>query len=369
MGSEVCVWLERDVSDAWPPAISPVRYAAFMDGPPPGFEASATQVSELGLDASARPWVGPGGRVMERLELHLTYRCPERCVFCSEEHRMQSYRAFPVTWGRVARVLRLHASRGVRNVHITGGEPTIHPRFVDVLRLARKLGMRTSVGTIGTMLSRRDFAEAALPYLDEALFSVHGPDAATHDAMAGRKGSFEQVTRAMQLALELKPGFGLFANTVVTRRNVEKLPDTVGMLGELGARLIVCSNTTPEGSAWDGHEDLAVPLEVLARVLPNVPARAPGAIIRFFGVPMCLLGEHEMLSNDLHWDPRVTVEWQSGPGKVAFTGIYSWAPDRRRVHVEACRSCSRRDVCMGVYDAYASNWSTQALVPRGPGGD
>ena len=72
MGSEVCVWLERDVSDAWPPAISPVRYAACMDGPPPGFEASATQVSELDLDASARPWVGPGGRVMERLELHLT---------------------------------------------------------------------------------------------------------------------------------------------------------------------------------------------------------------------------------------------------------------------------------------------------------
>ena len=24
---------------------------------------------------------------------------------------------------------------------------------------------------------------------------------------------------------------------------------------------------------------------------------------------MCLLGPHRMLSNDLHWDPRVTVEW------------------------------------------------------------
>ena len=352
------------------PELGGLRYPLLMDGTPPGFEPSSTQVSELGLDAEARPWVGPGGRVMERLELHLTYHCPERCVFCSEEHRMQSYRRFPVTWGRVARVLRLHAARGVRNVHITGGEPTIHPRFVDVLRLAKKLGMRTSVGTIGTMLSRREFAEAALPYLDEALFSVHGPDAQTHDRMAGRDGSFERVTGAMRLARELKPGFGLFANTVVTRHNVERLPETVGMLDALGARLIVCSNTTPEGTAWDVYEDLAVPLDVLGRVLPAVPAAAKRSIVRFFGVPMCLLGEHAMLSNDLHWDPRVTVEWQSGPGKVAFSGIYSWAPDRRRVHVPACGGCALREVCMGVYDAYADTWPTDALapVPSGVGG-
>ncbi|MEC8422255.1 MAG: hypothetical protein VX000_00685, partial [Myxococcota bacterium] len=183
------------------------------------------------------------------------------------------------------------------------------------------------------------------------------------DRMAGRSGSFARVTRAMQLARSLKPGFGLFANTVVTRHNVESLPETVEMLDGLGARLIVVSNTTPEGNAWDVYEELAVPLETLAHVLPRVPARATNAIVRFFGVPMCLLGDHSMLSNDLHWDPRVTVEWQSAPGRVAFAGIYSWSPDRRREHAPACRGCARRDVCMGVYDAYASNWSTDALRP------
>ena len=114
-----------------------------MSALPTGFVASPTQISELGLDPAARPWIGPNGQIMRRLELHLTYHCPERCLFCSEEHRMDSYRAFPVTWGRVASVLRLHASRGVQAVHFTGGEPSIHPRFVDVLVLARKLGMRT----------------------------------------------------------------------------------------------------------------------------------------------------------------------------------------------------------------------------------
>jgi len=298
---------------------------------------------------------------MERLELHLTYTCPERCVFCSEDHRMREYRKFPVTFGMVATVLRQHASRGVSNLHITGGEPSIHTRVVGVLKLAKKLGMRTSVGTIGTRLCEPSFAEAALPWLDEALFSIHGPTAEVHDALTGREGSFERVTRALRTCLRIAPGFGAYVNTVVTRQNVEVLPETVAFLDGLGARLIVISNTTPEGAGYDRYEELAVPLATLRRVLPEVPARAQSAVIRFFAVPMCVLGEHQALSNDLHWDPRVTVEWGSAPGKVVFDGLYSWAPDRKRCHVEACEPCELKALCMGVFARYAELWPPSEL--------
>lgn len=322
-----------------------------------------TQISELGLAEGSTPWIGPNGKIMERLELHLTYTCPERCVFCSEADRMKRYKQFPVTWGRIATILRTHAERGVRAVHLTGGEPTIHPRFIDVLKLAKKLGMRTSVGTIGTMLRRPAFADECLPFLDEALFSIHGPDAATHDALTERVGSFEQVTSALRYAVSRKDDFGAFVNTVITKRNIDQLPDTVAFVASLGAQLIVISNTTPEGDGEHRYAELAVPLSDLARVLPTVPERAGDSIVRFFGVPMCLLGSHATLSNDLHWDPRVTVEWQSDPGRVAFTGIYSWAPDRRRVHVDACSECTRSGVCSGVFDRYAQLWPTEELQP------
>ena len=314
-------------------------------------------------EGSLTPWVGPNGRVMERLELHLTYTCPERCSFCSEDHRMSAYKAYPVTWARVATVLRQQASRGVKNVHFTGGEPTIHPQFVEVLALAKKLGMRTSIGTIGTMIARRDFAERAMPFLDEALFSLHGPRAEIHDAVAGRAGSFEQVCTAITNARALRPGFHAYVNTVVTRENVEALPDTAALADALGAELLVVSNLTPEGKGLDAYEQLAVDLPTLARILPQLPGRAPHAVVRFFGTPMCVLGEHAFLSNDLHWDPRVTVEWASAPGKVVFDGIYSWAPDRKRVHTRECERCARKDVCMGVFDRYAERFDTSALTP------
>jgi len=314
---------------------------------------------------TVQPWFGPGGQRMERLELHIAYTCPERCVFCSEEDRMASYKQFGVSWARAATVLRKHAARGVRAVHFTGGEPTIHPQFVQLLALARKLRMRTSIGTIGTMLAREDFAKQALPLLDEALFSLHGPDAATHDPLAGRPGSWETVTTAMRLARELKPDFSLFVNTVVTRHNLEQLPATAALAANLGARLLVVSNTTPEGGGLHQYEELAPRLEDLARVLPTVPAAAPGVVLRFFGTPMCVLGESWTLSNDLHWDPRVTAEWASKPGKVVFEDFYNWAPDRKRVHVEACDRCSRKGLCTGIFDRYAELWSTEALRPIG----
>lgn len=317
----------------------------------------------MSLTSPATPWIGPQGQRMARLELHLTYTCPERCLFCSEDHRMRDFKAFPVTWGRVATVLRTQAERGVRNVHLTGGEPTIHPRFIDVLKLAKKLGMRTSVGTIGTMLARPDFAAGAVPFLDEALFSLHGPDAATHDAMTRRPGSFDQVTTAIRNALAIRPEFGAYVNTVITRYNVGLVPETAALAASLGARLLVVSNTTPEGAAFDAYEDLAVPLETLARVLPEVPARAGSMVVRFFGVPMCLLGEHRMLSNDLHWDPRVTVEWGRDGSDAVFDGIYSWTPARKRARVAPCEGCSMNRVCMGVYDRYAELWPVDALRP------
>ncbi len=313
---------------------------------------------------STEAWIGPQGQRMRRLELHLTYSCPERCVFCSEDTRMRTYREFPVTWGRVARTLREHAGRGVDHLHITGGEPTIHPRFVDVLRLAKKLGMRTSIGTIGTMLARPDFAQKVMPFLDEALFSIHGPNAAVHDPLTQTPGSFEKQLRALELARSLRADFTANVNTVVCRSNIDSLPDTAGMLDGLGVGLIVVSNTTPEGAALERYAELAVPLEDLARVLPRVPERVEQAVLRFFGVPMCLLGEHRMLSNDLHWDPRVTVEWVSKPGKVVYGGIYNWTPARKRTHVAECEGCSWSELCMGVYERYSELWTTSSLEAR-----
>lgn len=308
------------------------------------------------------PWLGPNGERMRRLELHITYTCPERCGFCSEEHRMATFKAFPVTYSRAAQVLLEHAHHGVEAVHFTGGEPTIHPRFVDILKLAKGAGMRTSIGTIGTRLADPAFAALALPWLDEALFSLHGPDAETHDACTGRSGSFERV-RAAIANCSRKPGFRPFVNTVVTRRNLPLLVETVTLARSLGASLHILSSLTPEGGGADRYDDLLVRLEELRALAPTLVEAAGPMILRFFGAPACALGSAKMAANDLYWNPRVTVEWARHPDRVSLEGIYSWAPDRGRRQAEACSTCAWRGVCPGVFSAYLDRFGDAELRP------
>ncbi len=315
-------------------------------------------------EAKTHPeWIGPDGRPMRRLEMHLSYRCPQRCWFCSEQERMARDHAFPVTWQRIETTLRLHARRGITSLHLTGGEPTVHPRFVDTLTLARQLHMHTSAGTNGARLSNAEVARTTLGLLNEVMFSLHGPEASVHDWQTSTPGSFDRQVKALRLAGELAPDTRRFVNVVVTQRNIDSLGDTVALAESLGAQMVLLSNPTPEGAAEGRYGSLAVDFETLARTLGPAAERAVDMVVRFFGMPACLLGEHAMLSNDLHWDPRATVEWIHRPGKVVYEALYNWLPTRRRVHVAPCTDCGWNKLCAGVFDLAAELWPIDALHP------
>jgi MoaA/NifB/PqqE/SkfB family radical SAM enzyme len=149
-----------------------------------------------------------------------------------------------------------------------------------------------------------------------------------------------------------KPGFRPSFNSVLTQRNLARLPDTAALVASLGAGLLVVSNTTPEGLGEDDYPALTVRLSDIRAIAPEVVRRAGDTIVRFFGVPLCAIPEVRMHSNDLHWDPRVTVEWAAHPGKVSMDGIYSWTPERRRTYVAACEGCAWKGLCAGVFGKY-----------------
>jgi MoaA/NifB/PqqE/SkfB family radical SAM enzyme len=276
---------------------------------------------------------------------------------------MARFAPYPVTLSRVATVLKEHAARGVEAVHLTGGEPTVHPDFLAIVQLARRLGLRTSMGTIGTGLANPSFAARVMPYLDDVLFSLHGPDAATHDGLTRTSGSFARVMRAVENARSF-PGFRPSFNTVLNQANLARLPEIGALVSSLGGGLWIVSNTTPEGGGEDHYEALTVRLTELGAVASPAIAAAAGAITRFFGVPACVLPEAaRMHANDLHWNPRVTVEWAAHPGKVSLDGVWSWTPERKRRHGAVCAGCAWSGMCPGAFAAYLDRYGEAELSP------
>jgi len=111
-----------------------------------------------GEDAPPYPDMAPFS-----INLDLTTACNYRCDHCIDWDILNS----PIKYqhDQLEESLRQMASRGLRSVIlIGGGEPTIYPGFVQIVRLIKELGMQVSVVTNG---SRNDRILEIMPLLSE----------------------------------------------------------------------------------------------------------------------------------------------------------------------------------------------------------
>jgi cyclic pyranopterin phosphate synthase len=74
------------------------------------------------------------GREIRDLRVSLTDRCNLRCVYCMPEEMVFKPRAELLTDEEILTLVRIAAELGVRKVRLTGGEPTVRPNLVELVR-------------------------------------------------------------------------------------------------------------------------------------------------------------------------------------------------------------------------------------------
>ena len=101
----------------------------------------------------------------------LAEACNNDCPMCSNSGRPQAF--FIKTEELLLRVERL-AALGFRRVVLTGGEPTIHPGFWDVVAALGERGVSWDVNTHGRSFADPEFmARAVEQGLERAIVSFH----------------------------------------------------------------------------------------------------------------------------------------------------------------------------------------------------
>lgn len=116
------------------------------------------------------------GRELRDLRISLTDRCNLRCVYCMPEHMVFKPRNELLTDDEIMLIVRVAAELGVTKVRLTGGEPTVRPDLVDLVRRIaavpeiRDLAMTTN----GILLSRlaQPLARAGLRRINVSLDSL-----------------------------------------------------------------------------------------------------------------------------------------------------------------------------------------------------
>ncbi len=183
--------------------------------------------------------------------LTLTDKCNCKCTFCYEIPIDGSPHVF------VARLEDLYAEmqhamevEGWEDIVVTGGEPTMMPTFLPVVRRAFEMGFRmVAVATNGRRFAYAPFArEAARLGLNKAWVSLFGDNARVHDACTRTPGSFEQTTEGIRNLLAA--GVDVTCSVVVNRLNHRRLVQYFDLVESLGVRSVSMMGLKPFGGAF-----------------------------------------------------------------------------------------------------------------------
>ena len=125
------------------------------------------------------------GRNIHYLRISLTDKCNMRCVYCMPEEMFFQPTSELMSRDECLRLVRLFVGLGVDKVRLTGGEPTVHPDLIPIVRGIRGLGVhRISMTTNG-----RRLAELARPLKEAGLERVN----VSVDTLNPEK--FQRITR------------------------------------------------------------------------------------------------------------------------------------------------------------------------------
>ena len=196
--------------------------------------------------------------------VRLTFDCNDHCVFCLDADAHDgTVRSHDDVKRQILDGRRVGATRLI----LSGGEPTIHPKYVDFIRLGALAGYpKIQTVTNGRMFAYDDFLRRCLDAgLSEITFSLHGPNARVHDALVGTKGAFEEEMRGLKNALAHREATGspiVNVDVVVNRANVRHLAEMLSMLLDLGVGEFDLLQVVPFGRAFrDGRDTLFYDLE------------------------------------------------------------------------------------------------------------
>lgn len=186
------------------------------------------------------------------LVAELTYRCPLRCVYCSNplDFAASRERLSADDWGRV---FREAAGLGTLHAGLTGGEPTLRADLPEIVRSAAAAGLFVHLVTAGTTCDRAALEHLKGEGLRSVQLSVQDSTAGPADEIAGvaafdRKLAFAADARALELPL--------IVNAVLHRENLGRVSKIVALARELGAERLELANTQYHGWALANRDAL-----------------------------------------------------------------------------------------------------------------
>jgi len=159
---------------------------------------------------------------------NMTRTCNLNCVHCySQSKNLQYNNELTLEQGKA--FIDDISAFGSPVMLFSGGEPLMHPNFLDLCFHAKSKGMRAVISTNGTLITRdlaKELKKVGLSYVGISLDGLE----AVHDRFRGKKGAFREAIEGINYAKEAGIKVGL--RFTINKRNAEEIPGIFKLMEE-----------------------------------------------------------------------------------------------------------------------------------------
>lgn len=282
--------------------------------------------------------------------LRVGYACNSRCTFCCAQGGwLTPMRKLE----EIKRELdRMTSEMDLESISISGGEPTIHPNILDIVRYARDKGFRnihmnTHARGFKTPEIVRQYMDAGL---NSVMVSIHGHTREIQDGIHRVKGAFDQMIKGVENVAANGLLYRFF--TVICRANMDHLPDIVQFAHDrftAFSSMIFCYPVIKELEGFDKESILIKYSEVKPRIRATIEKGSElGVRVLAQLIPPCLLDEHYYLATEF----RRPDFYASEPAVTKFASFI----EEDRLLLPACQSCEARTFCPRIQYNYVEHY-------------
>ena len=201
--------------------------------------------------------------------LELTTLCNNHCAGCSNLHAAnQTAQTAPA---KIWKTWLANFGPEAAQIRLSGGEPSLHPDFFEILEAATAYDAWVTVFTNGRWKNPEEFVKRLRnwPKLSGLLISLHGSCAKSHEAFNQTPGSFQETLANIELAV--KNGLNVALSTVLHRHNLLELEAIVALGKTLGVQHIAFNRflSAPDPSLEPSSKALYQAVQKIERIRQN----------------------------------------------------------------------------------------------------
>jgi len=328
------------------------------------------EVRELKLPEGVPP--------LTSLYIYASGACNLACQHCwiVPKFRAEDNNGQHIRLDYVKKAIREAKPLGLSSVKLTGGEPTIHPHFRDIISFIEEEKLNVTMETNGVLIDE-DLARflKGIPHFSSVSVSLDGAKPETNDWMRGVAGSYQQALSGVKHLIAA--GFRPQIICTLHRGNVAEMTELIDMAENLGCGSVkfnlVQHIGRGRGFAASHGLRIAEIIQLNRQVETEIAPKYKIPI--FFDIPIAFFPIHKLLNRSLGKCGILNVLGLLSGGEMALCGIGTTRPeliyghiaddDLQKVWYESpklkqlreqipgrlegiCARCLHRDTCLGT---------------------